>query len=69
MNTFASVSMLETDKPIRKASPDLDPHIEMYKLYLTSSLLPITTVRKAFPLVTYYAIIVLKYVLSVRTLL
>ncbi|QHZ58326.1 hypothetical protein M655_023265 [Brevibacillus sp. NSP2.1] len=36
MNTFASVSMLETDKPIRKASPDLDPHIEMYKLYLTS---------------------------------
>lgn len=36
MNTLANVSMLETDKPIRKASPDIDPHIEMYKLFLTS---------------------------------
>ncbi|MGN7470685.1 hypothetical protein [Brevibacillus sp. SAFN-007a] len=36
MNSFASVSMLETDKPIRKASPDRDPHSEMYKLFLTS---------------------------------
>lgn len=36
MNPFASVSMLETAKPIRKASPGLDPHIEMYKLFLTA---------------------------------
>ncbi|MED1918931.1 hypothetical protein P4V64_26830 [Bacillus thuringiensis] len=37
MTVSSYTSILETDKRIRKASPNLEPKVEMYKLFLTST--------------------------------